>query len=126
MPLSCGKTRLGIGFILESGVVGVYTDGASGLVQLGKLGAGDRFGAVSLQSSIRRKRVLLKALTPVVAMTLKADHSDHLTTISPAFRAELASALGFFYGRAIGAMMQAKAQMTQSGIRRPVTERLTE
>ncbi|MEI6712379.1 MAG: cyclic nucleotide-binding domain-containing protein [Verrucomicrobiota bacterium] len=99
-------------YLIQSGVVGVYTDGATGLVQLGKLGAGDRFGAVSLHTSIRRKRTTMKALTPVVALTLTAESYDHLTTMSPTFRAELACALDSFMEGRFGALMQARAMMT--------------
>ena len=97
-------------YIIESGVVGVYTEGAAGLVQLGKLGVGDRFGAVSLHASIRRKKTTIKTLTPVVVFTLSADAYEHLTTISPHFRADLASALDSFMEGRFGALMQARAQ----------------
>ncbi len=96
-------------YLIQSGVVGVYTDGPAGIVQLGKLSVGDRFGEVSLQRSMRRKRTTIKTLTPVVALTLSTADYDHFISKHPEIHLDLASALDSFMEGRFAALMQANA-----------------
>lgn len=98
-------------YIVESGVVGVFTDSVSGIVQLGKLGVGDAFGEISLNRSRRRRRTTIKALTPVVALTLSAELYRKLTSVSPEFKEELACALDDVMEGRMSALIQAKARL---------------
>ncbi|MEI6714474.1 MAG: cyclic nucleotide-binding domain-containing protein [Verrucomicrobiota bacterium] len=97
-------------YLIESGVVDVSTDGPTGEVQLGKLGEGDRFGEVSFQSSTRRRRATVRALTPVVTLTLRSDQFERIAALYPDIRTDLACAASAFMQARLEALMGAKAQ----------------
>lgn len=97
-------------YLIESGVVGVYTDGPSGMLMLGKLGEGDRFGDVDLLTSTRRRRASVVALTPVVLLTLGAEDYERLVVTYPALKGDLACAASEFMQKRLEALMRAKAE----------------
>jgi CRP-like cAMP-binding protein len=94
-------------YLIESGVVGVYTDGPTGEVLLGKLGEGDRFGDVDLLTSTRRRRVSVVALTPVAVLTLAAGPYERLVAAHPALKGELSCAATDFMQHRLEVLMQA-------------------
>jgi CRP-like cAMP-binding protein len=94
-------------YFIESGVVGVYTDGPTGRLLIGKLGEGDRFGDVDLLTSTRRRRCSVVTFTPVTLLTLAAEPYERLVAIYPHLKGELSCTATEFMLKRLEALMQA-------------------
>ncbi|MEY2597940.1 MAG: hypothetical protein RLZZ142_199 [Verrucomicrobiota bacterium] len=109
---SCFGDRL---YLIESGVVGVYAEGPTGELMLGKLGEGERFGDVDLLTSTRRRRATVRSLTPVTVLTLRAQEYERLVALYPEVKGDLACAASAFMQKRLEALMHAQAEK-MSGI----------
>ena len=89
-------------------MVGVYTNGPTGDLLLGKLGEGERFGDVDLLTSTRRRRASVVALSPVRLLTLASEPYERLVAIYPELKGDLSCAASEFMQKRFEALMQAK------------------
>lgn len=79
-------------FVIVRGRAEVFTTGTSGLVALAKLEAGDMFGEIALLIATHRRQATVKALDPLLTLSLSAASLDEALAAHPEARIDLAAA----------------------------------
>lgn len=97
-------------YLIESGVVVVTVEGATGPVELGNLGEGEMFGEIALLNEGRQRSATVTTLCPMVALTLDIHHFQRLAALYPEVRLDLACAADALMQTRLEALMRAKTQ----------------
>ena len=78
-------------FLIEHGSANVTTTGRTGPVWLATLEAGDMFGEIALLNSTRRRQATVRALSPLVTLSLSAAAFEKALAAHPEARLDLAT-----------------------------------